>query len=173
MTNKPAIADRPVLILVAAGASSRMGGVKKEYLPMNDGTVLSSAARVFLETLPFSLVLVTYPAADSPADRAQNEARCRKALFTDPYIADAEQKSADGKSGRGVHFLFMPGGETRQKSVLHALEAAAHQTTGANPLVFIHDGARPFVSAQIIRDCEAAARQYGASVPALQPVDTQ
>ncbi|MBQ7158845.1 MAG: 2-C-methyl-D-erythritol 2,4-cyclodiphosphate synthase, partial [Treponema sp.] len=42
-----------------------------------------------------------------------------------------------------------------------------------NPLVFIHDGARPFVSAQIIRDCETAAKQYGASVPALQPVDTQ
>ena len=182
MTNKSEpqrSAEQSALILVAAGSSSRMGGIKKEYLPMNGGTVLSSAARVFLRTLPFSVVAVTYPAKHSGSereDKAENataEQKCRAALF-----ANIErEKNAVSQT----QFLFVPGGATRQESVLNALEAIAkelkkNQAGGAekkNPLVFIHDGARPFVSETIIRDCEAAALQYGASVPALQPVDTQ
>lgn len=168
MTNKSddhliTAAEKPVLILVAAGASSRMGGKKKEYLPMNNGTVLSSAARIFLETMPFSLVAVTYPAAQNPTDRAAYENQSRAAFFADPFIAQCSQTDV----------LFVAGGATRQESVLRALEAVAQKIGDANPLVCIHDGARPFVSAQIIRDAVAAAQTYGASAPALQPVDTQ
>ena len=167
MTNKPdGTSERAVLVLVAAGASSRMGGIKKEYLPMNGGTVLSCAARIFLETLPFSAVAVAYPPAQTEATRAANEDACRAALFADPRIAGIHASAQ-------TTFLFVAGGATRQESVLRALEAVAAQCDGENPLVFIHDGARPFVSAQIVRDCHAAAEQYGASVPALPPVDTQ
>ncbi len=164
MTNKPD--GRAVLVLVAAGSSSRMGGKKKEYLPMNGGTVLSSAARIFLQALPFSLVAVTYPAAQTPDDGKKNERACREALFSDQTVASFHASAQ-------TEFLFVEGGATRQQSVLNALEAVANQCGTENPLVFIHDGARPFVSAQIIRDCNAAAAQYGAAVPALQPTDTQ
>jgi len=41
--------NRIALIIVAAGSSSRMGGqIKKEYLSLNGGTVLSEVARIFL-----------------------------------------------------------------------------------------------------------------------------
>lgn len=167
MTNKPdGTPGRAVLVLVAAGSSSRMGGKKKEYLPMNGGTVLASAARIFLQTLPFSQVAVTYPAAQTPDGGEKNERACREALFSDQAVA-AFQASAQ------TEFLFVEGGATRQQSVLNALEAVAEQCGDENPLVFIHDGARPFVSAQIIRDCHAAAAQYGAAAPAIQPTDTQ
>ena len=167
MTNKPdEKLGRAVLVLVAAGSSSRMGGKKKEYLPMNGGTVLSSAARIFLQALPFSVVAVAYPAAQTPGKREENERACREALFSDQAVA-AFHASAQ------TTFLFVEGGATRQQSVLNALEAVAEQCGDENPLVFIHDGARPFVSAQIIRDCHVAATQYGAAVPALQPTDTQ
>lgn len=167
MTNKPGgqPCERAVLVLVAAGSSSRMGGKKKEYLPMNGGTVLSSAARIFLQALPFSVVAVTYPAAQTPGDGEKNERACREALFSDQAVA-AIHTSAQ------TAFLFVEGGATRQQSVLNALQAVAGQCGNENPLVFIHDGARPFVSAQIIRDCHAAAAQYGAAAPALQPTDT-
>ena len=143
---------------------------------MNGGTVLSSAAHIFLQTLPFSHCLVTYPATDREADRIEAERKCREAIFADLFVKDAADISPDGAHNK-TQFLFLPGGKTRQESVLHALEAAAKnlpaQGKGANPLVFIHDGARPFVTADIIRDCKKTAERFGASVPALQPVDTQ
>ena len=167
---------KPVLILVAAGSSSRMGGVKKEYLPMKGGTVLSSAARVFLETLPFSLCIVTYPATKTEDERKEAEKKCRDALFADPFVKDSADIFSSQQNNETL-FLFVPGGKSRQESVLHALEAAAEKLSaegnGANPLVFIHDGARPFVSPDIIIRSSEAAEKYGASVPALQPVDTQ
>ncbi|MBD5427651.1 MAG: 2-C-methyl-D-erythritol 2,4-cyclodiphosphate synthase [Treponema sp.] len=164
MTNKSD--ERVVLVLVAAGSSSRMGGKKKEYLPMNGGTVLSSAARIFLQVLPFSVVAVAYPAVQTRGKREENERACRAALFSDQAVATFHASAQ-------TEFLFVEGGATRQQSVLNALEAVAKQCDTENPLVFIHDGARPFVSAQIIRDCHAAAAHYGAAAPAMQPIDTQ
>ena len=70
MTNN----DELALILVAAGSSARIGfdktgtKIKKEYLPMNGGTVLSSAAKAFLSTLNFSTVVVTFPSAENSVD---------------------------------------------------------------------------------------------------------
>ncbi|MDE5798714.1 MAG: 2-C-methyl-D-erythritol 4-phosphate cytidylyltransferase, partial [Treponemataceae bacterium] len=134
MTNKSD--ERVVLVLVAAGSSSRMGGKKKEYLPMNGGTVLSSAARIFLQALPFSVVAVAYPAVQTRGKREENERACRAALFSDQAVA-AFHASAQ------TEFLFVDGSATRQQSVINALEAVAKQCGTENPLVFIHDGARP------------------------------
>lgn len=159
------------LILVAAGSSSRMGaGIKKEYLSMpGGGTVLSSAARSFLQTQAFAVVAVTYPAQkDEDADAAARS-ECRKALFADASIAES-----------GADFLFVSGGTTRQQSVLYALEAvqdwyADHLDSNGSidPLVFIHDGARPFIKSETVLAVAEAAREHGAAVPGLQPVDTQ
>ena len=163
------------LILVAAGSSTRMGaGIKKEYLAMpGGGTVLSSAARAFLQAQPFAVVAVTYPAQkDDAADAAARE-DCRRALFADPALSAA---AGEG----GTDFLFVSGGATRQQSVLYALEAVQDwyadrldASDDADPLVFIHDGARPFVTSALVRATAEAAREYGAAVPGLQPVDTQ
>ena len=51
------------VIIMAAGSSSRMEGRKKEFLPLpnNQGTVLSSAATAFLQTIPIKYLLVTVP----------------------------------------------------------------------------------------------------------------
>ena len=42
-----------------------------------------------------------------------------------------------------------------------------------NSIVLIHDGARPFVSKKIIQDVISTTQEFGAAVPAIQPVDTQ
>lgn len=158
------------LVLVAAGSSTRMGGgIKKEYLPMDAGTVLSCAARSFLEAAPIAVVAVTYPAqTDEDSDEKARNA-CRKALFADPAVAAS-----------GADFLFVSGGATRQQSVLYALEAiqdwyADHLDASEHedPLVCIHDGARPFIKSETILAALEAATENGAAVPGLQPVDTQ
>ena len=61
---------------------------------------------------------------------------------------------------------FSAGGATRTESVKNALEF----TTGA--IVLIHDGARPFVSETIIRDCVDSAIKFGSGVAAIPSRDT-
>ncbi len=163
MTNNNELA----LILVAAGSSARIGfdktgkKIKKEYLPMNGKTVLSCAAKAFLSTFDFSTVVVTYPSADNPEDLKLFEQESKAALFSDDFVKNYK-----------ADFIFVPGGKTRQESVLDALEAIEQKNPDCS-LVFIHDGARPFVKPETVELTYRAANEFGASVPGLQPVETQ
>ena len=53
------------------------------------------------------------------------------------------------------------GGATRSQSVKNALEVV----TG--DIVLIHDGARPFVTEQIIKDCINTAKSFGSAIPVV------
>lgn len=161
--------ERPVLILVAAGSSTRIGfdkngdKIKKEYLPFKSGTVLSEAAKAFTASLNPKIIAVTFPFSTNPDELKSNEEKCRSALFADKTVKDAKCK-----------FLFVPGGETRQKSVFEALkEISSNLKDDENPIVFIHDGARPFLKAETISLVERAAQEFGAAAPGLRPIDTQ
>ena len=161
------------LALVAAGSSQRMEGLgKKEYLPLNGGSVLSEAALPFLQTKLFSIVAAVYPKNDLAA--------AKKAFYKNPLVAELSQ---------GVEIIFVPGGATRQESVFKALkaieradknrkalsEARLDRSYKAAPVqaVLIHDGARPFISQALVKKTLAAALKFGAAVPALEPVETQ
>ena len=141
------------IIITAAGSSSRIGGgIKKEYLPLNKGTVLSNCANTFLNTCSqFKITdfIITCPDKGKQA--------CLEAL-----------KDFDYKS-LGHTFKIVEGSQTRQKSVYNGLKAVAN-----NPdLVLIHDGARPFVTKDVILQAVEGALQAGAAVPGVSPVDTQ
>lgn len=141
------------LVLAAAGSSTRMGlGKKKEYLKMSGGTVLSCAARIFLQTADFSTIVITIP------KNGQKEAE--KALF-----ADLEIKALL----KNKNLLFIEGGKTRQESIYKAISAIKEKES----IVLIHDAARPFISKEIIQDVIKAAKTYGAAAPGITPIDTQ
>ena len=123
-SNSDAQPARVAVIITAAGSSTRMGGTKKEYLPLGKGTVLSQCITAFViaskdKNFPFEIskLIITVPAGGAaPAQKAVEPALCP---FTIEYVE---------------------GGSTRQKSVLNALEQIAR----AAPLpdfVLIHDGA--------------------------------
>ena len=154
MTNNPLY-----LILTAAGSSSRLGlRTKKEYLPVQDGTVLSEGAKTFLTTAHFDAVIITVP--KDGKEQAQN------AFFSNPNMESFL---------KGTPVFFIEGGSSRQASVFAALTYLHNMNTGrgASPAVLIHDAARPFVTSQIISDIIEATKQYGAAVPAIPAVDTQ
>lgn len=142
------IHSKIAIIITAAGSSTRIGGgIKKEYLPYKNGTVLSVCAETFLnacEGLEITDFIVTCPAGGID--------KCIEAL---------------GKIAPEVRIT--EGAETRQKSVYHGLLAV----TGQPDIVLIHDGARPFVSREVIMEALEAAVKYGASVPGITPTDTQ
>ena len=68
-----------------------------------------------------------------------------------------------------VPVTVVEGSDTRQKSVYKGLLAVK----GQPDIVLIHDGARPFVSRELILEALEAAREFGASVPGVTPTDTQ
>lgn len=153
------------VIITAAGSSTRMGGgIKKEYLPLNNGTVLSNCAINFLkaaENFPKEYILsnlvVTYP--------AEGRKDSEEALFYDKDFALLSART-------NVAVAFVEGSSTRQSSVYNAVKYLAALSNPPD-YVLIHDGARPFVTEQIICDVVKAAIEFGASVPGVIPVDTQ
>ncbi len=166
MTTRTTTTTNNAVAIVAAGSSSRMVELgKKEYLPLNGGSVLSETALVFLQTKLFSTVLVVHP--------KNGLAAAKKAFYKNPLVAELS---------KDLNVIFTPGGDTRQESVFNALKALnkkppvskkSSQANDSPRLVLIHDGARPFISQSLVKKTLAATLKYGAAVPALQPVETQ
>ena len=61
------------------------------------------------------------------------------------------------------------GGEHRQQSVEHALNAIS---AAPDDIVLMHDAVRPLVSSEIIHDVIRAAEKYGAAIAGLPAIDT-
>jgi 2-C-methyl-D-erythritol 4-phosphate cytidylyltransferase len=64
---------------------------------------------------------------------------------------------------------FVVGGEHRQQSVEHALNAV---TAAPDDIVLVHDAVRPLVTAEIIHEVIDAAKKHGAAIAGLPAVDT-
>ena len=148
------------VIITAAGSSTRIGGgIKKEYLPYKNGTVLAASANVFLTAaypnMKLSLLVVTCPQGGVEAARA--------ALYSSPEFE---------KNLGNVKLVIREGGASRQESVFAGLRAVKENCPDV-AYVLIHDGARPFVTQELVSQVAGAAREFGASVPGLTPVDTQ
>lgn len=169
------------LIIVAAGSSTRMGGkIKKEYLSLNNGTVLSEAALPFLKSNKITSVTIVCP--------KDNDPDAQKAFYSNPEIKSL---------AKNIPVSFIKGGISRQESVYNALiflnaagtvsnsgitsDSTTASASGITSIpcttrpdfVLIHDGARPFLSTALVENSITNTVKYGASVPALTPVDTQ
>lgn len=148
------------IIITAAGSSTRIGsGIKKEYLPFQNGTVLSACVQTFINSCKNRFIITDFIITCPPNGKSE----CQKALnFT-------SQQENDNSKNISQVFQIVEGDKTRQKSVYNAMCAIRN-----NPqIVLIHDGARPFVSQKIILEGIKAAQEFGASVPGLTPTDTQ
>jgi 2-C-methyl-D-erythritol 4-phosphate cytidylyltransferase len=148
-------------IICAAGSSTRMGGLKKEYRPLPAAaplTVLGASVSAFAQIPCIGVCVITFP-----ADDPNGEAVTRNAL---PPELLAREKPL---------LLFVPGGNTRRASVHNALA----RLTAYNPrYVLIHDGCRPWVSVSLIERIIKAVREYsacgsaGAVIPLLPLIET-
>lgn len=78
------------------------------------------------------------------------------------------RKNITDKFGFGKVKAIVPGGPTRQRSVYNGLK----RVTADCGIVLIHDGARPFIDGDVIRECIEAAGKYGAAVAAVPAKDT-
>lgn len=131
-------------IIVAGGSGSRMGAaIPKQFLPLAGRPVLMRTIDAFLNISGMRVVLVL-PSAQ--IDSWHN--LCTQYQYNPPIS-------------------ITNGGATRFDSVKNGL--ALWQ---GEPLIGVHDGVRPLVSADTILRCYADAQTYGTSVPALPSVES-
>lgn len=154
-----------LVLITAAGASSRFGGDKKEFMSAGGMSVLERAARAFLQpgpdgSLPAGMVITATPGRESEA----------RAALSAQALAALESLVPCG-------FAVVPGGADRRDSVRLGLEELARRALSAGLdsdrcIVHVHDGARPWVTPELVRACSRVAREHGACVPVTPLVDT-
>ncbi len=142
-------------IITAAGSSSRFNNglespVKKEYLKINEHTVLYNSVVPFLSIPNLNAVIVT-TAKDSKEE-------CLVAL------EELSQRSP-------IPIILCEGGETRQESVKNAL-TMLKTLDFPTEFVAIHDGARCFVTPELIITTIATANVYGGCAPVVRITDS-
>lgn len=137
-----------VAILTAAGSGTRLGrDLPKAFVEVAGVPMVVHAARRLAASGVVDTIVVTAP------HRLVGQ-------MTDVVAGDAQVT---------VPVRVVAGGSTRQESVAAGLAAADADAD----VVLVHDAARPFASADLVRRVVAVVRDgHGAVVPGLPVVDT-
>ena len=144
------ITFKSIALIPAAGIGKRMGAsINKQYLQLNGLPILARTISVFEQSpLIDSVYLVI------PADEIQY---CQK------HVVEA--------CGFKKIVAIVPGGAERQNSVMNGLNAMRYHVSD-NDIVLIHDGARPLVTENVLRESINTAHIHGAAVVAVPVKDT-
>ena len=133
------------VIVVAGGRGLRMGGeMPKQFLEIGGRAILHRTIDRFVEACP-DIHVVT--------------------VMNPDYAGMWKEYCLS--SGMVVRQTIVDGGMTRFHSVRNALEKIPDGV-----LVAVHDGVRPFVSAELVRRLFAAAETVPAVIPVVPCVDT-
>lgn len=135
------------VVIAAAGSATRMGSkINKQYMLLKGKPVLTYALDAFENfELVDQIVIVA------------NEAE----------IDYCEQEIVQ-KYGYSKVTGVIPGGRQRQDSVWEGLKYLGQETD----LVAVHDGARPLMSYNMLKELIAEAREWGAAIPGVNAKDT-
>jgi 2-C-methyl-D-erythritol 4-phosphate cytidylyltransferase/2-C-methyl-D-erythritol 2,4-cyclodiphosphate synthase len=132
------------VIIVAAGTGSRVGGpLPKQYQQINGMPILAITTNRFLTMPEIQRTIVVI-------NKNHQEYFDTEVL---PFLKGT------------VELTY--GGKLRQDSVLQGLKQLP-----SDEVVLIHDGARPFVSKNLIKTIIKQTREYGAAAPGLKITDT-
>lgn len=132
-------------IVLAAGRGSRMNsGVRKQYMQIDGRPVLYYALRAFEDSFVDEIILVT----------------------ADEEIAYCKKEIVEAYGFRKIKQI-VAGGRERYHSVYNGLCAAK-----AEGCVLIHDGARPFLTKEVLERARENLRHHAACAAAVPSKDT-
>lgn len=139
-------------IVLAAGSGKRMNSaVAKQYLTLKNKPVIWYALQAFEQSSVVDNVILVV--GDGEVEY------CRKHIVEE-YGFEKVQ-------------AVIEGGAERYLSVWEGLKwIEEHSEVAKQEILFIHDGARPFVTEEIIKDTYMAAKEHGACVAAMPVKDT-
>lgn len=134
------MSERKYAVIVAGGMGMRMGSVvPKQFLPLMGKPILCYAIEAFSRALPdIQQVLVL------PADQ----------LHTAQTILRSYLST--------INVTIVAGGQTRYHSVQNGLKKIKD-----DGVVFVHDGVRPLISAELIVKCYEQALEKGSAIPVI------
>ncbi len=133
------------VIIVAAGSSTRMQGIDKQLLNLKGIPVIVRTLKAFERSREISkIILVT-----------REDLIFQMQILADKYMIS---KLTD----------IVCGGSDRHASVLCGMDKLAAD----EDCVLIHDGARPFVSEDMIKNCADALENFDGSLCAVKISDT-
>ena len=133
------------VVLVAGGKGLRMGtALPKQFLPLAGKPVLAHSLIAFTEAVPDARMILVLPADQ---------------LSYTQIILNALPQPID--------LTIVAGGETRFHSVRNGLNAIDEPG-----IVFVHDGARPLVSRELILRCYQQAMEKGSAIPAIKVAES-
>jgi 2-C-methyl-D-erythritol 4-phosphate cytidylyltransferase len=152
-----------VVIIPAAGLGTRMAP-----MPGANKTKQPALSKQFTELGGTPILIHTL--RKFAAVEAVNEIWI--ALRENEIAGFRERLRGEGNEERDIlkkKLELVVGGEHRQQSVEHALNAIS---AADDDIVLVHDAVRPFVTPEIIHEVIEAAKKYGAAIAALPAVDT-
>jgi len=136
--------DKAGAIIVAAGASRRMGGIDKMFASLGGKPILARVIDAFQECQAIDQIVVVVS--------KDNLKRCQQLVGEQKWSKVSE---------------VCVGGERRQDSV-----AAGLSRLKQCEWAVIHDGARPLVTTDLVERGLEAARETGAAIAAVPVTDT-
>ena len=136
-------------IIPAAGLGSRMKtDIPKQFLDIAGIPILMRTLRVFLDHPAVHCIMLVLPPEHLEFGKKQ--------LL--PLLTSEQQEK----------ILYTAGGEARQHSVQNGVKALPASVER----IFVHDGARPLLTADIIDRCLAGIEEHGAVIAAVPVKDT-
>lgn len=133
------------VIILAGGRGKRMhAGISKQYILLKDKPVLYYTIKKFMECSEVNKIVLVLP---------KDEIEYCKKEVIDKYSLRVD--------------VITEGGSERQDSVYNGLKKVQD-----SDIVLIHDGARPFVTKEIITNGIKYAIKYGCAAPGVMPKDT-
>ena len=132
------------VLILAGGSSQRMGGINKQFAEIDGVPVIIRSALAFQNAPAVTDIVIA--ARECDIDRI--------AALCDKY---------------GVSKLrrIVPGGASRTASARNA-----YSCTEDADMIMVHDGARPYVSTELILRVYGDCMKYGAAIPSLSLKDT-
>jgi 2-C-methyl-D-erythritol 4-phosphate cytidylyltransferase len=135
------------VIILAAGSGNRMKStIKKQYIKLDNKEILAYSIEIFENMSEVDEIILVVPPREIP---------------------EVKEKICDKYSYRKITHI-VEGGKERQDSVWEGLR----MVNPHNQYVAVHDGARPFVKKEKIRECLQVAQKVGASILAVPVTDT-
>ena len=135
-----------VALVLAAGSGVRMSGIDKMRARLDGRSVLEWSLSALAASVEIDAIQLVVPEGG------------------DKFLAGVGRAAV-----RRSEFRVCSGGPSRAWSVLHGLRAASE---GGFAWAVVHDGARPFVSADIVTRGLEAASASGAAIAAVPATDT-
>lgn len=139
-----------IAIIFAGGVGKRMGnnGVPKQFLQVDGAPIIVHTLRVFQNHDDIDKIYISM--VESHIPRMQRLVR----------IHEFSKVCA-----------IVPGGETGQDSIYNALKAAEAENPG-DSVVLIHDGVRPILTDQVIRNNIEGVKKNGCAITSIPCTET-